>query len=63
MVCLDVDHPDIEQFVNWKVKEEQKVAALVAGSKHQILINELFQAATPGLRFLNALTSGKQALA
>ncbi|CAN5555085.1 vitamin B12-dependent ribonucleotide reductase [soil metagenome] len=33
MVCLDIDHPDIEQFVNWKVKEEQKVAALVTGSK------------------------------
>ncbi|MBN8531572.1 MAG: vitamin B12-dependent ribonucleotide reductase, partial [Alphaproteobacteria bacterium] len=33
MVVLDVDHPDIESFVNWKVVEEQKVAALVAGSK------------------------------
>ncbi len=33
MVCLDMDHPDIEEFVNWKVKEEQKVAALVAGTK------------------------------
>ncbi|MCA8973591.1 MAG: vitamin B12-dependent ribonucleotide reductase, partial [Planctomycetes bacterium] len=33
MVCLDLDHPDIEQFVSWKVNEEQKVAALVAGSK------------------------------
>ncbi|MBS1722032.1 MAG: vitamin B12-dependent ribonucleotide reductase [Armatimonadetes bacterium] len=33
MVCLDVDHPDIETFVNWKVYEEQKVAALVTGSK------------------------------
>ena len=33
MVCLDLDHPDIEQFVDWKVNEEQKVAALVAGSK------------------------------
>jgi ribonucleoside-diphosphate reductase alpha chain len=32
MVCLDVDHPDIEKFVNWKVGEEDKVAALVAGS-------------------------------
>jgi ribonucleoside-diphosphate reductase alpha chain len=32
MVCLDLDHPDIENFVNWKVIEEQKVAALVAGS-------------------------------
>jgi ribonucleoside-diphosphate reductase alpha chain len=33
MVVLDLDHPDIEDFVNWKVVEEQKVAALVAGSK------------------------------
>ncbi|AIE87195.1 LAGLIDADG family homing endonuclease [Fimbriimonas ginsengisoli] len=33
MVCLDLDHPDIEEFINWKVKEEQKVAALVTGSK------------------------------
>ncbi|MFT4622311.1 MAG: ribonucleoside-diphosphate reductase alpha chain [Myxococcota bacterium] len=33
MVCLDLDHPDIEKFVNWKVVEEQKVAALVAGSR------------------------------
>ncbi|MEQ1849693.1 MAG: vitamin B12-dependent ribonucleotide reductase [Candidatus Peribacteraceae bacterium] len=29
MVCLDLDHPDIEEFVNWKVEEEKKVAALV----------------------------------
>lgn len=34
MVVLDLDHPDIEDFINWKVVEEQKVAALVAGSKH-----------------------------
>jgi len=33
MVCLDLDHPDIEDFVAWKVKEERKVAALVTGSK------------------------------
>jgi ribonucleoside-diphosphate reductase alpha chain len=33
MVCLDLSHPDIEDFINWKVREEQKVAALVAGSK------------------------------
>jgi ribonucleoside-diphosphate reductase alpha chain len=33
MVVLDLDHPDIEEFVNWKVTEEQKVAALVAGSR------------------------------
>lgn len=30
MVCLDVDHPEIEEFINWKVREEKKVAALVA---------------------------------
>ncbi|MDJ0522388.1 MAG: vitamin B12-dependent ribonucleotide reductase [Planctomycetota bacterium] len=33
MVCLDVDHPDIEEFVDWKSREEQKVAALVSGSR------------------------------
>ena len=33
MVILDADHPDIEQFTNWKVIEEQKVANLVTGSK------------------------------
>ncbi len=33
MVVVDIDHPDIEHFINWKVIEEQKVAALVTGSK------------------------------
>jgi len=33
MVCLNLDHPDIEQFVNWKVREELKVAALAEGIK------------------------------
>ena len=33
MVTVDIDHPDIGEYINWKVKEEQKVAALVAGSK------------------------------
>jgi ribonucleoside-diphosphate reductase alpha chain len=33
MVILDVDHPDIEEFINWKAREEQKVAALVSGSR------------------------------
>jgi len=33
MVVLDLDHPDIEEFVNWKVTEEQKVADLVTGSR------------------------------
>src|SRR5207248_6028416 len=33
MVIVDADHPDIEDFIDWKVIEAQKVAALVAGSK------------------------------
>ncbi|KQY14694.1 vitamin B12-dependent ribonucleotide reductase [Rhizobium sp. Root482] len=33
MVVVDIDHPDIEDYINWKVKEEQKVASLVTGSK------------------------------
>jgi ribonucleoside-diphosphate reductase alpha chain len=33
MVIVDVDHPDIETFIDWKMLEEQKVAALVSGSK------------------------------
>ncbi|RWD36058.1 vitamin B12-dependent ribonucleotide reductase [Mesorhizobium sp.] len=33
MVIVDVDHPDIEEFIDWKVNEEQKVASLVTGSK------------------------------
>lgn len=32
MVCLDIDHPEVEDFIKWKVVEEQKVAALHAGS-------------------------------
>ena len=45
MVICDMDHPDIEQFINWKVIEEQKVASLVAGSKmHEQKLNEIFTA-------------------
>src|SRR6187455_296194 len=33
MVIVNADHPDIEAFADWKVLEEQKVAALVAGSR------------------------------
>jgi ribonucleoside-diphosphate reductase alpha chain len=32
MVTLDLDHPDIEDYINWKVREEEKVAAIVSGS-------------------------------
>src|ERR1700757_899490 len=49
MVSVDADHPDIEQFIDWKVIEEQKVAALVAGSrladKH---LNAIIQACKAG---------------
>ncbi|MGF1660524.1 MAG: vitamin B12-dependent ribonucleotide reductase [Rubrimonas sp.] len=45
MVICDMDHPDIEQFIGWKVREEQKVASLVAGSKlHESLLNAIFAA-------------------
>ncbi|QFG37709.1 ribonucleoside-diphosphate reductase class II [Paracoccus pantotrophus] len=45
MVICDMDHPDIEQFINWKVIEEQKVASLVAGSKmHERELNAIFAA-------------------
>ncbi|MBC8128862.1 MAG: adenosylcobalamin-dependent ribonucleoside-diphosphate reductase, partial [Rhizobiaceae bacterium] len=33
MVVVDIDHPDIEAYISWKVKEEEKVAALVTGSR------------------------------
>ena len=45
MVICDADHPDIENFINWKVIEEQKVASLVAGSKlHERELNAIFAA-------------------
>ncbi len=39
MVILDVDHPDVEDFISWKLKEEQKVVSLITGSKinHKVL--------------------------
>jgi ribonucleoside-diphosphate reductase alpha chain len=33
MVVVDADHPDIEDYIEWKAREEHKVASLVAGSK------------------------------
>jgi ribonucleoside-diphosphate reductase alpha chain len=45
MVIVDADHPDIEDFINWKVIEEQKVASIVAGSKmHEQKLNLIFKA-------------------
>ncbi|MFT3973488.1 MAG: vitamin B12-dependent ribonucleotide reductase [Amaricoccus sp.] len=45
MVICDMDHPDIENFITWKVIEEQKVAALVAGSKiHREKLSAILEA-------------------
>jgi len=45
MVIVDADHPDIESFVDWKVIEEQKVAAIVAGSKiYEKRLNAILEA-------------------
>ncbi len=45
MVIVDADHPDIEEFIDWKVLEEQKVASIVAGSKmHEEKLNAIFEA-------------------
>jgi ribonucleoside-diphosphate reductase alpha chain len=48
MVIVNIDHPDIEKFIDWKVVEEQKVAALVAGSfvcrKHLNLVMQAWHA-------------------
>lgn len=52
MVVVDVDHPDIEEFVNWKVIEEQKVAALVTGSK----INHEYLTAILNACFIDTLS-------
>ncbi|WP_417460841.1 vitamin B12-dependent ribonucleotide reductase [Kordiimonas sp.] len=49
MVVVDIDHPDIEEFINWKVIEEQKVAALVSGSKlNEIHLNRIIKACHEG---------------
>ena len=52
MVIVDADHPDIEEFIDWKVIEEQKVAALVTGSQDQ---PEAPQGDPQGLRELRRL--------
>ncbi len=52
MVCLDLDHPDVEEFISWKAVEERKVAAMVAGSRivHQQLkkiLDACFESGSP----------------
>ena len=49
MVVVDIDHPDIGAFINWKVHEEQKVASLVAGSRlAEIHLNAVIRACHDG---------------
>ncbi|TNF24240.1 MAG: vitamin B12-dependent ribonucleotide reductase [Deltaproteobacteria bacterium] len=51
MVTLDVDHPDIEAYVNWKVLEEQKVASLVLGARnYNRYLNAILTAVADGKR-------------
>ncbi|MFA6042895.1 MAG: adenosylcobalamin-dependent ribonucleoside-diphosphate reductase, partial [Patescibacteria group bacterium] len=46
MVIVNVDHPDVEEFITWKVQEEQKVADLVTGSKiNAKALNEIMRVA------------------
>jgi ribonucleoside-diphosphate reductase alpha chain len=56
MVVVDMDHPDIERFIDWKVIEEQKVANLVTGSrvnqKHLTAIMKACHAMEGERRFL-----------
>lgn len=43
MVCVDLDHPEIEEVISWKVNEEKKVAALVAGGFSSDYEGEAYQ--------------------
>ena len=43
MVVLDADHPDIEEFTNWKVNEEKKVAILIAAGYPSDYEGEAYQ--------------------
>jgi ribonucleoside-diphosphate reductase alpha chain len=43
MVCVDLDHPEVPEMVNWKLQEEKKVAALVAGGYSSDYEGEAYQ--------------------
>jgi len=50
MVIVNADHPDVEEFIDWKVNEEQKVAAMVAGSRMiRRHLSHVFEASTEGV--------------
>lgn len=55
MVVLDVDHPEIEDFVNWKPVEEQKVAAMVTGSRVNRRVVRDIRAAIEGYQSSNCV--------
>ncbi|HEY8352147.1 MAG TPA: vitamin B12-dependent ribonucleotide reductase, partial [Sphingomonadales bacterium] len=58
MVVVDIDHPDIEAFINWKVVEEQKVASLVAGSRlAELHLNRIIRACHDGAFVENGVAS------
>src|SRR5690606_9276795 len=57
MVCLDIDHPDVEEFIEWKVVEEQKVAALVSGSR---LCNKHLNAVLKSITAAKAKLNGER---
>ncbi len=52
MVCLDADHPDVEDFVNYKKREEDKVASLILGGARQREIFEQLKSTPLGERAL-----------
>lgn len=69
MVCLDVDHPEIMDFVSWKVKEEEKVQALIAAGYDSDFNGEAYktvagQNSNNSVRlpdnFMNAVLEGKK---
>ncbi|MBC7420347.1 MAG: vitamin B12-dependent ribonucleotide reductase [Bdellovibrio sp.] len=43
MVCLDLDHPEVEDFIAWKMKEEKKALALVAEGYSSELEGEAYK--------------------
>ncbi|MDR1057049.1 MAG: vitamin B12-dependent ribonucleotide reductase [Coxiellaceae bacterium] len=61
MVVLDLDHPDIEEFINWKVLEEQKVVALATGSKlNNYYLSKIVQACAEEKSLLEDSTNPKK---
>lgn len=67
MVIVDIDHPDIEEFIDWKVTEEKKVAALVSGSKiNSFYLKKIIDACSEGtdkdknLKLKNAIIVAKK---